>query len=211
MSSLGRFSRNAPFGKPQNAVAPGGKRRIMGDDEDRAAAAAGALDKRFEHVQGRFMIEVSRRLIGKNAGGVGDHGTGNGRALPFAARKLARKVRQAMPETQGLKRRARLLERSLPPMRAGGNRIEAVKQAPDYDDHRKHVSNFLDCVKSRRMDTACTLANGSLCAKYAHLGNISARTGETLVYDELRNTFHNRQADAYLEPRYRKPWKFPKL
>ena len=92
-----------------------------------------------------------------------------------------------------------------------GNRIEAVEKAPDYDDHKKHVRNFLDCLKARRTDTACTLANGALCAKYAHLGNIAARTGESLVYDDERHTFRNREADAYLEPRYRRPWKLPKL
>ncbi len=91
------------------------------------------------------------------------------------------------------------------------NRIEAIESVPDFQDHRRHVANFLDCMKSRRMDTACTIDNGSLCAKYAHLGNISARTGTALVYDDARRTFNNREADRLLRPEYRKPWKFPQL
>ena len=54
-----------------------------------------------------------------------------------------------------------------------GNRIEHIKSLPNFQDHRDHVTNFLDCMKSRKMNTACTIDNGSLCAKYAHLGNIS--------------------------------------
>lgn len=92
-----------------------------------------------------------------------------------------------------------------------GNRMEPVKGAPDYGDHKKHVDRFVECVKSRNTETACTLLNGSLCAKYAHLGNISARLGETLTYDDERKTFRNRRADEFIRPDYRKPWKFPKL
>jgi hypothetical protein len=86
-----------------------------------------------------------------------------------------------------------------------------VESLPDGRDHRDHVTNFLDCMKSRSKDTACTIDNGSLCAKYAHLGNISARTHSALVYDDARKTFNNREADRYITPDYRKPWKFPEL
>jgi predicted dehydrogenase len=91
------------------------------------------------------------------------------------------------------------------------NNIEAVESLPDGQDHKDHVTDFLDCMKSRRKDTACTIDNGSLCAKYAHLGNISARTGSALAYDDTRKTFYNREVDRYIAPEYRKPWKFPEL
>ncbi|HMM17535.1 MAG TPA: Gfo/Idh/MocA family oxidoreductase [Petrimonas sp.] len=90
------------------------------------------------------------------------------------------------------------------------NKAEPVKGEPDYQDHKKHVTQFIECVKKRDFQTACTIDNGSLCAKYAHLGNISARTGETLVYDDNKKTFNNDKADRLIKPDYRTPWKFPK-
>jgi predicted dehydrogenase len=89
--------------------------------------------------------------------------------------------------------------------------IEAVESLPDGRDRRNHVTDFLYCMKSRRKDTACTIDNGSLCAKYAHIGNIAARTKSGLVYDDTRKTFNNREADRYITSEYRKPWKFPEL
>lgn len=91
------------------------------------------------------------------------------------------------------------------------NRVEAIKNLPDFQDHKGHVANFLDCIKNRKMNTACTIDNGSLCAKYAHLGNISARVGSALVYDDVKKTFNNPMADKLIKPDYRKPWSFPKL
>lgn len=58
-----------------------------------------------------------------------------------------------------------------------GNKMGKTSMKADFRDHRDHVSNFLECVKTRSRQTACTVENGSLCAKYAQLGNISARMG----------------------------------
>lgn len=91
------------------------------------------------------------------------------------------------------------------------NKIEAIKSMPNYQDHRDHVTNFLNCMKTREMNTACTVDNGSLCAKYAHLGNISARVKSALVYDDVKKTFNHREANKLIKPDYRKPWKFPEL
>lgn len=91
------------------------------------------------------------------------------------------------------------------------NKIEAIKSMPNYQDHKDHVTNFLNCMKSREMNTACTIDNGSLCAKYAHLGNISARVKSALIYDDVKRTFNNAEADKLVKPAYRKPWKFPEL
>lgn len=90
------------------------------------------------------------------------------------------------------------------------NKAEPAKGEPDYQDHKKHVAQFIDCVKKRDFQTACTIDNGSLCAKYAHLGNISARVGETLVYDDNQKSFNNKEANRLIKPDYRNPWKFPK-
>lgn len=90
-----------------------------------------------------------------------------------------------------------------------GNRLEATEVLPDNKDHEYHVANFLDCMKTRNFDTACTITNGSLCAKYAHLGNISAKVGSVLKYDDVKKTFGNKDADRLIKPTYRSPWKFP--
>jgi predicted dehydrogenase len=79
----------------------------------------------------------------------------------------------------------------------------------DNKDRKTHVANFLDAVRTRNRNTACTIENGSLCAKYAHLANISARSGLVLKYDDKTHKFDNSKANKYLRPKYRKPWNFP--
>lgn len=90
-----------------------------------------------------------------------------------------------------------------------GNKAEAVRSMPNFEDHKDHVTNFLTCMKSRDFNTACTIDNGSLCAKYAHLGNISARVGAALTYNDAKKTFNHKEADKLIKPTYRSPWKFP--
>ena len=91
------------------------------------------------------------------------------------------------------------------------NKIEPVSVQPDYEDHKKHVAQFIRCMKDRDMHTACPIENGSLCAKYAHLGNISARIKSELVYDDVKKKFNNSSANKLIRPTYRKPWIFPTL
>ena len=87
-------------------------------------------------------------------------------------------------------------------------RMEPMKVLATPGEHVVHTGNFLDCVRSRRFDQlACPITHGTLCAKYAHLGNIAARTGLSLSYDDLRHTFHNKVADRLITRPYRKPWK----
>ncbi len=87
-------------------------------------------------------------------------------------------------------------------------RMEPMKVLATPGEHVVHTGNFLDCVRSRRVDQlACPITHGVLCAKYAHLGNIAARTGMSLSYDDLHHTFHNKVADRLITRPYRKPWK----
>lgn len=87
-------------------------------------------------------------------------------------------------------------------------RMEPMKVLATPGEHVVHTGNFLDCVRSRRIDQlACPITHGVLCAKYAHLGNIAARTGMSLSYDDLHHTFHNKVADRLITRPYRKPWK----
>jgi predicted dehydrogenase len=92
-----------------------------------------------------------------------------------------------------------------------GEKIPAKTVKSDGQSHIRHVTNFLECVKSRNRQTACTVENGSLCAKYSHAGNISARLGGVpLHYDEKSKQFtDSREANRYLKPDYGNSWKFP--
>ncbi|MDR2147005.1 MAG: Gfo/Idh/MocA family oxidoreductase [Tannerella sp.] len=85
-----------------------------------------------------------------------------------------------------------------------------IKVDADYQDHKLHVRNFVECVKTRNFNTACTIENGSLCAKYAHLGNIAARLNTALTYDDAAKAFKAApEADRFIKPAYRAPWRFP--
>ena len=85
--------------------------------------------------------------------------------------------------------------------------LEPVVTKPTNNDHFDHTTNFLDCVRRRDPQTACTIQNAALCAKYTHMANIAARTRQSLTYDAAKRTFHNREADRLLMPSYRKPWR----
>ena len=89
------------------------------------------------------------------------------------------------------------------------DRVAECTVKADYQDHKTHTANFLDSVKTRNPNTACTIENGSFCAKYAQLGNIAAKVGETLVYNDITKKFNVGEAEKYLQPSYRSPWKFP--
>lgn len=85
-----------------------------------------------------------------------------------------------------------------------------IKVEADHQERALHVQNFIDCIKTRNFQSACTIENGSLCAKYAHLGNIAARMNTALQYDDIAKVFKGTsEADKYLKPEYRDPWKFP--
>ena len=57
----------------------------------------------------------------------------------------------------------------------------------------------------------CDVAAGNLAAINAHLGNIALRTGDTLEWDSVKYRFRgNRQANDFLKPDYRRPWRLPR-
>lgn len=91
-----------------------------------------------------------------------------------------------------------------------GKKLEPQTWKASNDAVFDHIGNFIDCARQHRTATACTIGQGAFSAKYAHLGNIAARTGEALVYDPQHHTFHNRKADRLIAPAYRKPWRLPK-
>jgi predicted dehydrogenase len=73
-----------------------------------------------------------------------------------------------------------------------------------------HTADFLKAVRARDTATTCPPEAGSLCAKYAHLGNIAARLNQgALSYNDTTKTFDNPAANIFLKPAYRAPWVFP--
>lgn len=91
-------------------------------------------------------------------------------------------------------------------------KVPAKIVKPDHRDHIDHVFNFIDCMKKRDRNTACTIETGSLSAKYAHLGNIATRMGGVaLQYDDKKKSFNVADANKFIKPKYREPWKFPQI
>ena len=90
------------------------------------------------------------------------------------------------------------------------DKIPAKTVVSGHQEHKEHVTNFLNCIKNRDRNTACPVETGSLAAKYAHLGNIAARlSGTSLQYDDRKKSFNAEEANRYIKPVYREPWKFP--
>lgn len=91
-----------------------------------------------------------------------------------------------------------------------GNKTEVIPLQPaDPHAHEKHVKNFVDCVRSRQKPV-CEIETGHDVALIAHMGNIAYRTGNKLVWDEMRRKFKDdKEANEFLKPDYRAPWQFP--
>ncbi|MED5461703.1 MAG: Gfo/Idh/MocA family oxidoreductase [Pseudomonadota bacterium] len=81
---------------------------------------------------------------------------------------------------------------------------------PEARGLNQHAENFVDCMRTRSKPN-CDVAAGNLAAINAHLGNIALRTGDTLEWDSVKYRFRgNRQANDFLKPDYRRPWRLPR-
>ena len=92
--------------------------------------------------------------------------------------------------------------------------FEQDQQVADYkygyfpDD--VHQKNFIDCIRSRNKPHGDPY-QGHLSATLVHLGNISHRIGNKLLYfDAKTETFpDNPDANKLLKPEYRKHYRIP--
>ena len=74
------------------------------------------------------------------------------------------------------------------------------------NSHRKHVQNFLECVKSRRQPTS-DIEIGHRSSSTAILGNIAYRTGRRITWDgENEEIVGDPEASQLLAYHYRDPW-----
>lgn len=86
--------------------------------------------------------------------------------------------------------------------------VENIKEPGDSNEQFDlHVRNFLDCIRSRQR-TIADVEDGHQTAVACHLANISLRLGgRTLTWDADKHTIvGDKEAAAYLERPYRKPW-----
>jgi hypothetical protein len=73
---------------------------------------------------------------------------------------------------------------------------------------KNNVANHLDCIVRRDQNTTVNTEIGAHIAKFSALGNIAYRTGKKLVWDGTKFT-NDTEANKYLIPDYRAPWKLP--
>lgn len=75
-----------------------------------------------------------------------------------------------------------------------------------------HATNWGECIRKGTIETNSPIEKGAFATILAHAANISFRTGSRVVYNPTSRSFvSNPEADKYLKPTYRSPWKFPTL
>jgi predicted dehydrogenase len=98
------------------------------------------------------------------------------------------------------------------PERVNGKaRMEAVPLKKGKNEGLKnHVQNHLECIAKRDPKTNASIQIGAHIAKFSALGNIAYRTGKKLTWDGTKFT-NDTEANDYLVPSYRNPWKLPQV
>ena len=91
-------------------------------------------------------------------------------------------------------------------------KIEKVEFQKGNPGHDLHIRDFVKCVKERGTP-ACSPEIGRAVALAAHFANIAVRTGTyKLEWDDQKNKFTNaKEANEFIVPEYRDPWKLPKI
>jgi predicted dehydrogenase len=87
-----------------------------------------------------------------------------------------------------------------------GPRTEALvdDSGDDRDQFRRHVRNFLDCMRTRETPIS-DLASGVRVANLCHLANLSLRNGWKIHWDAATQSPRNVPSEALVRP-YRAPW-----
>jgi predicted dehydrogenase len=91
------------------------------------------------------------------------------------------------------------------------NKVSKPFTKPSENGLQAHWNNFIDVVKSRRMENlACSIQTGSHVATVAQMGNIAYRTGKKLVWDKDKGKFTDEAVNKeYLMKDYHNGWKLP--
>lgn len=96
---------------------------------------------------------------------------------------------------------------------SGANRQAQMEDSSmlgnNNEQHRLHVSHFVDCVKNRKRPIS-DVEDGHLTAVMCHLGNIATRLGRSVRWDpQNEQIVGDAEANQWLARPYRSPWKLP--
>jgi predicted dehydrogenase len=92
--------------------------------------------------------------------------------------------------------------------------VEAVKVVGKFEEGgiEAHATNWCNCIRENSMETNSPIEKGAFATILAHMANISYRSGTRIVYDPLKRKFvDNSVAEAYINAKYRSPWKLPQV
>jgi predicted dehydrogenase len=93
----------------------------------------------------------------------------------------------------------------------GQTRMEAVPWTKGQNlGLKNNVKNHLECIAKRDRNTHVNVEIAAHIAKFSAVGNIAYRTGKKLIWDGTQFT-NDTEANSYLVPQYREPWKLPKI
>lgn len=88
-------------------------------------------------------------------------------------------------------------------------RVELIKG--DGQGLNNHMKNFVNAIRNGEA-LNCPVEIAAGVARASHLGNIAHLTGRRIYWDaEKRQIVNDKEANSYLEPDYRAPWKLPNL
>jgi predicted dehydrogenase len=90
-----------------------------------------------------------------------------------------------------------------------GKKIADFPRPPQtIPDSPGHLREFVDAVKSRKLDTTCNVRYGHHLNKFGLLSNISLRMQRRLHWDDAHERIlHDDEANHLLARQYRRPWK----
>lgn len=96
---------------------------------------------------------------------------------------------------------------------ADEKRMESLPLQPNKGSGLdSHTRNFVDVVRSRKMEAlTCPVTEGAHVARVCQMGNISYRTGQIVHWEESGSRFKEKEANAYLTPKYHNNYTLPKL
>ncbi|MCG2589420.1 Gfo/Idh/MocA family oxidoreductase [Rhodohalobacter sulfatireducens] len=88
--------------------------------------------------------------------------------------------------------------------------VERVSEQGDSSYHDIHAKNFIESIRGNETEAA-PIEAGHLAAMYAHLGNLSYQTGDTLKFYNTGQLVDESKYMDIIKPDYRNPWTFPSV
>lgn len=93
---------------------------------------------------------------------------------------------------------------------APGSSLEKAEGPGSGNDHYLHAKNFVESIRGNETLNA-PVETGYTAALYAHAGNVSYRSGDTLYWNEEGELENAEKYRNLLTPHYRNPWTLPSV